>query len=153
MPTCCTFVLHQLEKLDKPPFFPPCLRLIYPCWQSPNRLPVPWRVNLVLKEKKATGGHRNPWQLVLHIARDLFHACRAPDVNWHVQIWVRREKCYSLGCCLPSLDLTDYTKATDAHQATFTNTCAETQHETTSWQTNSMLLWKTGPYQFYQIGS
>lgn len=51
MPTCCTFVFHQLEQQDKPPCFL-CLRLMYPCWQSQNWPPVPWCVNLVLKEKK-----------------------------------------------------------------------------------------------------
>lgn len=130
MPTCCTFVFHQLEQQDKPPCFL-CLRLMYPCWQSQNWPPVPWCVNLVLKEKKpqeVTETHGNS----CCISRVIFFMpaehqmctgmCKCESVG---------EKCYSLSCCLPSFDLTDYTKTTDAHQATFTNTCAGTQHETT----------------------
>lgn len=151
MPTCCTFVFHQLEKLDKPPCFL-CSRLMYPCWQSQNRPPVPWCVNLVLKGKKAPGGHRihgnsrclSRMIFFMPVERQMCTGmCKCESAGKNVN---------SLSCCLPSFDLTDYSKTTDAHQATFTNTCAETQHETTFWQTYGMLLWKTGPYQVPWIG-
>lgn len=52
-------------------------------------------------------------------------------MHWHEQMWVGEARCNPPDCCLPSLDLTDYTKIIGAFQATFMNICAKSHCETT----------------------